>query len=140
MADPKRNSPHPDEWVQVDWERGVESEDLDEMHEIIDELAKDAVMFSPFVPPTKTKVHTDGIYKFYRHPNPQMNGQWFMCVYTGKHNYAQELLGYGYILCEMPESFKEAKWWIEEGGIYSEDFLSWVPKDSDEHPHHQLNK
>jgi hypothetical protein len=31
MADPKHNSPHPDEWVEVDWDRGVEPEDLAEM-------------------------------------------------------------------------------------------------------------
>jgi len=93
--------------------------------------------FSPFAVPAETKVHQDGIYKYYRHPHPKMNGQWFMCVYTGKHDYGQELLGHGYILCEMPESFKESKLWIEGGGVQSEEYLNLIPRAS---PYHPLNQ
>ena len=38
LADPKLNIPSEEEWCEVDWERGVEPEDLGYMKEIMESL------------------------------------------------------------------------------------------------------
>ena len=38
MADPKTNFPRSDEWGEVDWDRGVEPKDVNEMRKIQSDL------------------------------------------------------------------------------------------------------